>query len=390
MKKYFHSFDFYAFSFSVLLYLLSSSINTKAAQWGVSYISIGLINFVGCLFYVLAASVLGRVGDRIGFKKSLSAGMLLMAVFLNYGFFWNGVEDIIVTSIAINVFFGFFFPSLEGLISKGEKREGIDPAMTVVRFVLSWSAGNMIGMAMGPYIIQRAPHLIFGYGIGLCLLSAVAINFHRKRWGETLPGPYRESLKIIHDEIDFPKIREYRRTYRFVFLMAGIVYTSGMALFPKLISSTGTSLENVGFLTVGANVGVFVSFIFMSAFKYWVGNPRKAFETLLVVFAATAASFFFPQTPFTFIIVTFLSGVTYAVPYIFAIFYGLNSKDDDHGKQGGIHESMVGIIFGVGPLIGGYFLYFWPYLKSMGVMAVLFISIAIVNQLTFIKKLKKS
>ena len=30
------------------------------------------------------------------------------------------------------------------------------------------------------------------------------------------------------------------------------------------------------------------------------------------------------------------------------------------GKQGGIHES-IGIIFGVGPLLGGYFSQLWPF-----------------------------
>ncbi len=34
MKSFFHAFNFYAFSFSILLYLLTSSINTKAAESG--------------------------------------------------------------------------------------------------------------------------------------------------------------------------------------------------------------------------------------------------------------------------------------------------------------------------------------------------------------------
>ncbi len=386
MKKYFTLFNFYAFSFSVLLYLLLSSINTKAADWGLSYINIGLINFAGCCFYVLAASRLGRLGDTLGFKRSLSIGMSLMAVFLIYGFFWNNVIDLIITSLGINTFFGFFFPSLEGLISKGERREGVDPVMTVIRFVLSWSAGNMVGMALGPYLIQRAPFMVFAYGIALSLFGALSIALHRKRWGEALPGVYHERLKRASKEIDFPRIKDYRRTYRFGFLVAGIIYTSGMALFPKLISSGGIALENVGFLTVGANIGVFSSFIFMSVFRYWVGNPVKSFATLLVVFLATVSSFFLPASPTTFVLITFLSGVTYAVPYIFAIFYGLNSNEDDHGKQGGIHESMVGIIFGVGPLIGGSFLQIWANLQSLGIMSAVLIVIIIINQMTFIKK----
>ena len=390
MKKYFHSFNFYAFSFSVLLYLLSPSINVKGAEWGLSYVEIGLINFGGSIFYVSVASTLGRIGDRIGFKKSLAIGMIAMAVFLNLGFFWKGVADITLFAFGMNLFFGFFFPSLEGLISKGERREGIDPLMTVIRFVLSWSAGNIVGMALGPYLIQKMPQVVFIYGILLSVTSSVMIFISAKRCNESLPGPYSERLKRPMPQADFPRIKEYRRSYRLAFLLAGIIYTSGMALFPKLISASGLPLEKIGFLTVGANVGVFLSFLFMSRFNFWIGNPGKTLMIMLVIFSATVLSFFMPQTAPVFFAVTFLCGVTYAVPYIFAIFYGLNSQDNDHGKQGGVHESMVGIIFGVGPLIGGYFLQVWPDLKSVGVMSLILISMIFIDQIHFIGKVKSN
>ncbi len=69
MKKYFHVFNFYAFSFSILLYLLNSSINTKAAEWGLSYMVIGLINFIGCVFYVISALVTRSQWDALDFSR---------------------------------------------------------------------------------------------------------------------------------------------------------------------------------------------------------------------------------------------------------------------------------------------------------------------------------
>jgi len=387
MKRYFHAFNFYAFSFSILLYLLTSAINTKAADWGLSYVEIGLINFVGCAFYVVSALIFGRMGDKVGFKRSLSNGMFLMAISLVFGFFWTLPIHLVISVIGMNVFFGFFFPSIEGLLSKSEKAAGVDPSATVIRFVLSWSAGNVVGMAFGPFLIQKVPVVVFTYGITLSLLGTLHIRSHIKRFGETLPGPFHDRLKNSLSEIDFPKIKDYRRVYRFTFLLAGIIYTSGMALFPKLISSTGIPLENVGFLTVGANIGVFLSFVFMSFFRFWVGSPRISFLTMIAVFGAATLTFFLPETAPTFFLATLFSGATYAVPYIFAIFYGLNSREDDHGKQGGIHESMVGIIFGVGPLVGGYFLQIWASLRSIGIMSIGLIIIVFVSQMTFIRKI---
>ncbi len=387
MKSFFHAFNFYAFSFSILLYLLTSSINTKAAEWGLSYLAIGLMNFLGCLFYVFSALVFGRMGDRTGFKRNLSSGMIIMAISLVYGFFWAHPIDLVVSAIGMNIFFGFFFPSIEGLLSKSERAEGVDPAATVIRFVLSWSAGNMLGMALGPFLIQRYPIAVFAYGILLSLFGAIHIRYHMKKYGELLPGPYDSRLKESFGKIDLPNIRDYRRVYRVTFLLAGVIYTSGMALFPKLISSTGIPLESVGFLTVGANIGVFLSFIFMSFFRFWVGSPRASLFIMTAVFVAAITTFFMPETALTFFLSTLFSGATYAVPYTFAIFYGLNSQDDDHGKQGGFHESMVGVIFGVGPLLGGYFLQVWTSLKSMGIMASVLMTVIIVSQMTFIKRI---
>lgn len=108
---------------------------------------------------------------------------------------------------------------------------------------------------------------------------------------------------------------------------------------------------------------------------------------MTAVFVAAITTFFMPETALTFFLSTLFSGATYAVPYTFAIFYGLNSQDDDHGKQGGFHESMVGVIFGVGPLLGGYFLQVWTSLKSMGIMASVLMTVIIVSQMTFIKRI---
>ena len=65
---------------------------------------------------------------------------------------------------------------------------------------------------------------------------------------------------------------------------------------------------------------------------------------------------FFAKTPITFFLTAFMAGCSYAVPYTFAIFYGLLSTSHDHGKQGALHEMVIGLLFGIGPLAGGLFL----------------------------------
>ncbi|MFW6122178.1 MAG: MFS transporter, partial [Petrotogales bacterium] len=77
-------------------------------------------------------------------------------------------------------------------------------------------------------------------------------------------------------------------------------------------------------------------------------------------------------------------------PYTFAIFYGLHTAKKDHGKQGGFHEAMVGVIFGFGPLLGGLFLDLWSNLKSLGILAFLLFIVVLFVQIKFLKKVSEN
>ncbi|BBJ27595.1 hypothetical protein [Athalassotoga saccharophila] len=95
-----------------------------------------------------------------------------------------------------------------------------------------------------------------------------------------------------------------------------------------------------------------------------------------------------PPSPVLFFLISFFAGMSYAVPYTYAIFYGLNSQDEDEGKQGGFHEAIIGMIFGIGPLIGGLAIQMLN-LAGLGIMsATILIAVAII-QYSFIKSLTK-
>lgn len=389
MKKgiYFHRFNLFANLFSVLLYLLSSSVNTMAAAWGLSYITIGTLNFIGAVAYIFSTLYMGHKGDKFGFKKMLYPLMLVFSIFLVSGFFWSKAWQLFVFVVGMNLFFGTFFPLIEGLISSQEKKEGIDHLATTIRFTLSWSLGNIFGMAFGPYLIQRFPISVFVFGIVLCVTASVLTYRHLKKYADGIPGPFHPRLLRHTEEIDFPRIKLYRKAYRFSFVLGGIVYSAVLALFPKLIALSDFPLYKTGFLVVGGNIGAFVTFALLGFFRGWVGKPKFSF-ILLMIFPITSLAFFLSPSPFVFVLVAFLAGMNYGIPYTFAIFYGLNSQEQDHGKQGGLHEAMVGIIFGLGPVFGGIVLDLWQDLRSLGILSVGLCVISIINQLIFLKRLK--
>ncbi len=389
LKNKFHIYHLFSNTYSILLYLLITSINAIAAQWNLSFFTIGILNFVGALFYVAASLFFGRIGDRIGQKKVLIFSVFSFLLFSVYGFFVSNVLDLFIFTIGFNFFFGTFFPQIEGLLSKREKELGIDPVNTINRFTISWSVGNIIGVAMGPFLIIKFPYVVFGYGIVLNLLSYLILKRDFDRYGESISFEPSPELKKPSNAIDFPKIGLYRTIYRSTYFLLGLIYSAIIPLFPKLISMNGLQIGITGFIIVGTNIGVVLTFILLERLKSWVGNPKTA-AIFLIVFPLMVLFIFMPPTPIIFFIIAFLAGMSYAIPYTYAIFYGLNSQKGDHGKQGGFHEAITGLTTGIGPLLGGLALQISNGLIGLGVMAILILAAISLIQFWFIKNTKIS
>ncbi|MGC8545519.1 MAG: MFS transporter [Athalassotoga sp.] len=387
LKSRFHIYHLFSNTYSILLYLLITSINAIAAQWNLSFFTIGILNFVGALFYVIASLFFGRIGDRIGQKKVLIFSVFLFLIFSIYGFFLSNILDLFIFTMGFNFFFGTFFPQIEGLLSKREKELGIDPVNTINRFTISWSLGNIIGVAMGPFLIIKFPYVVFGYGIVLNLSSYLILKKDFARHGESISFEPSPELKKSSNTIDFPKISLYRTVYRSTYFLLGLIYSAIIPLFPKLINMNGLPIGITGFIIVGTNIGVVLTFILLERLKSWVGNPKTA-AIFLIVFPLMTLFIFMRPTPVIFFVISFLAGMSYAIPYTYAIFYGLNSQKADHGKQGGFHEAITGLTTGIGPLLGGLALQISNGLMGLGFMAIFILVTISAIQLWFIKKTK--
>ncbi|MGA9751102.1 MAG: MFS transporter [Acidobacteriota bacterium] len=345
------------FLFSVLLWLLIAAWNTRAAAWSMSYASVGLLNFSAYMAYVASALLLGHLGDRIGFKRPLAAGFLALACVLPTGFFWTGPWTLLPTACLVLVFFGFFYPSVEGLLSREEGRLGVHPFSTTARFSLSWSSGNIVGMLFGPWLIQRSPSVVFTGGMALCLAGAAALWAHWRRHGEALPKPSSAGFSVsAPPPVDGGALKRLRLGARAALLLGSLAFVGTMLLYPKLLSASGVPLAEVGFITAFGNVGVFLTFLVLLPTRFWIGRPRLCALLSggpLLLFGASLAA---ARAPALFALTVALGGVAYAVPYTFALFYGLATPDADNARQGAIHETLIGLSQGFGPLAAGLLL----------------------------------
>jgi len=355
-QRIFHKLHLLSFIISVQAYLFSTFINSTAAKLGFTFTQIGLINLLLSIAYAIASITLGHYGTRFGYKKMISILALYLLAVSIFGFSVKSPAKLVTFAVLQGIFFGAFYPQIEGLIAKSESLLSIDPPSITGRFTLSWSTGNIIGVAFGPFLTVRLPVIIFITGSIISILTSTLLYFDYKKSGDIItfvPAnsllKHSENAKVVLNRI---AMRDLRFEYRIILFLGGLVYTSVLADFPKLMMIAGLKLEKAGFLIVGANIGVLLTFIILQSWKGWVGN-EKVCAALLSVVPLTGIMALFAKNSLMFFLTALFAGFSYAVPYTFAIFYGLLSEERDHGKQGALHEMVIGLLFGIGPFVGG-------------------------------------
>ncbi|AEH50344.1 MFS transporter [Pseudothermotoga thermarum] len=388
MKGYFHSFNFLTAIFSVLAYLLSAYVNTMAAKIGASYFTIGLINFFAALAYVISSLLFGGFGDRFGHKRFLSFSCFVFSAFLSISPLLKGIAGLFVLAIGFQFFFGSLYPQLVAIVTKNEKSYGVDHAKTVGRYNLSWSFGNIIGMAFGPFLAVNLPVLTFSFGIALCLVVGLFLGFDYKKHRDTFYFNPSKTLKKAERAPSISNAKLYRKIYRLMLFLCGLVYTSILTLFPKVISSHGLPLGLTGFIIVGANLSVFSMFLILSIYRKWVGNIKVSLA-MLSVLPITSILLLLPKSGvWMFFLISIFGGMTYATAYTFAIYYGMISEHFDQGKQGGFHEATIGMLWGFGPLAGGLMIQIFKSEVGLGIMGLIVFFVVSIVQFKFMKRVK--
>jgi len=107
-------------------------------------------------------------------------------------------------------------------------------------------------------------------------MTSLLVSLDYQKFGDTITfTPYRKLLEHSQNAsvvTNKNAMRKLRLEYRIILFLGGLIYTSVLASFPKLMMLAGLKLENAGFLTVGANIGVLLTFVILQSWKGWVGN----------------------------------------------------------------------------------------------------------------------
>lgn len=342
--------------------LLQNSTHMLAATVSISARNelYGLMMGIYCLGMFFASPWLGSMADRFGRKRVLVIAMAGICV----GFLISAVGItassllLLLVGRAVAGLTGGSLPIAQAAlidISEEEKR-----AARIGLAVL----GNVLGFAIGPvvggifmdkhlfaHVSYQLPFLVSS-GVGLLGLLMVLIFFK-----ETYQGDVKVKVNVfactsyIKEAFTNPRLRILCLTIAFFMLAWGMYFSSMPTLMTERFHWSGSSIAY--FITFIAIIfAVLVLFVIQPILRKF--SYVKVISVSLLVLAISAALFAF--NPFSHLnwILLALAGV---VPLAYVAIINLLSEQVDATQQGrlmGIVGSVFALMWGIGPIIGGY------------------------------------
>ena len=350
-----------AFAMDGCFGIVALCVPLLAMQLGAAYDDLGAITATGSLFYVFSCLVLGRLADRVGYRRSMTISALIIALILLSYLAVTRVGHLFLLAGINGLIMGGFWPAMQAWLGRGKDRRQLLRA--VGGFNVSWSLGFMVGPLVGGTLYAMNPDYPFALTAGLVSLLFVALLLARVREAEPAGAEASETTS-------FPAAQRFLPVAWVAnfatFFAAGTV----RSLFPKLATDLGIPPGPLGHLLALIALAQLVAFVLISRTDRWQFRlaPLAAAQFLgagglLIIAFGTSSG--------VFALGLLIHGLQLGITFTASIFYSLHAQGSG-GRRTGIHEAIVGSGFLLGPLIGGFTAEYlgprFPYFLSSGVI----------------------
>ena len=312
-----------------------------ALRLGGTYGDLGVIAATGSCTYSLGCFTIGRLGQRLGYRRLMAAAALSTAVVFAGYLAATRIWHLLLLGGLSGLTMSGYWPSLQAWLGQGKGRRELLPALG--RFNVAWSLSFLVGPILAGRLQTAAPASAFALTAGvsgavflsLCLMPVRERGTPEASGDGTTPWAARRFLPVAW-------------VANFVtFFATGCV----RSLFPKLGTDLGMDPPELGLLLSLIGGAQTLSFALVARTERWQFRlaPLAAVQSLaagglwLLAFGSTAL-WFGPAL--------LVQGVLIGATFTASAFYSLHAEGPG-GTRVTVHEGIVGSGMFVGPLVGG-------------------------------------
>jgi MFS transporter, CP family, cyanate transporter len=364
-----------AFGMWLPLFVIPTIQDVISGQLAISHARTALAYSAPVAVLALAAIPGGVLADRIGLKKTIGAGVVILAA----GAALRAVPDTFSGLLAFTLLYGLglglCFPNLPKLARNCSPR--VRSNVTVGIFTVAIILSGAISLAITRPVLYR----LIGSYEGVLFASSVPAILAAVLWWLLIKDPPCETAGVENVRFDLAALRRLVRRsdlllVAVLFLLHNVVLYTWIGWMPAFLASIGAGSYIAGLITsVALWVGV-PNVVLLSRLSARLGR-RKPFlwaPTILL----TAAAFAVPwvNVPLSWALM-FVTGIGTSIR--FATILALPVEMVEPGQSGAATGLMMSIGYIgalVGPLVGGYII------DTTGSYDWVFISLALVSAAT--------
>jgi len=336
---------------------------------GASPLLVGIIGSAGGLIYSFMPLISGILCDRMGRKSFISLSLFSYgASCLLYSLVQEPLMFILI-KILEWVSVAAFWPAVESLIADSAF-ERLEDALK--KFNISWGSAMVIGPLLGGMLISEL-------SITSPFLFSMLIAFFFGALSILIVQEPGKVLKIKNRSEESLKIKSESNgsivtVLATIFLFSSIVGIL-TSLFPSYATDLGIPAFEIGIITFAFGATRAVTFYQATRIEAWmkkhgmflVGSLTLGLASLITFYSNNASLFLV-----SFLIFGFGAGISYAA----SITSVLKWRKSSRGYAAGVFESLIGVGYFLGPLIGGFLSEFAgnvPYLYGLFLSLVVLI-----------------
>ncbi len=369
--------------------LLIFTVSRNLAELDVGLLKMGLIGAGHAATASLSSFVFGTLSDRIGRKKLIIPGIILLLMSSTVCLivpFGRGVFLSMYWLSALSL--GMIHPATIAWINRGEEKTNHSRSVSgnLIRFCIAWNLGVLSSQFFGGKLFTIGPEIPLFCAAILALANLiVVIVLSRTATDESRAAPDGDRIAEETPVAAEPHIDSHASgidissTFVRLSWLANIggafSVSTILHLFPQLAVSLGVPADQHGTILALMRVMVICVYLVLHSTRFW----QYRFGANLTVQACAIAgliSIYFAQSPVHLYFGVLGIAILIGFDYFSGIYYGNTGHGDEkRGFASGMHEASLGLGIAAGSAAGGVLGEVIgdrvPYLLAIGVLLVL-------------------
>ncbi|MFX1411805.1 MAG: MFS transporter, partial [Promethearchaeota archaeon] len=332
----------------------------------ISESTLGFISSAGAIAYIFAPIIGQVITSKLGIRNSIILSSLFTPILTGAQIIYFETWFLVLCRISLGLMLGVYWPNCFNLLSKWQKVSSVEKSKKNFRnFNFSWNYGFIIGLLTGfswAFYWNDYLAMVISWSLSF-LLIPISFFINKESESIALYEDPKEQLEVTISEVVVRDNLEKNSNtpmiiYPILFSWIGILFlaiskASFIFSYPIILKAVGSSSYPTYLVQAGVQFTQVLGLTWINSMKIYSRKISTLFSIILIVLIASTVLFF--RNIWYISIITAITGLFLGLIHGTALKIMLEyGTAKSTAKYSTINEILVGLGFGLTPIIAGY------------------------------------